>query len=193
MSMKEAFETFFEEMDNNSMKKLGKLPSIPYIEGKVSKDLLLLDTLDKGYVVWRPELQRETVSFNNVENELGFNIHPQIKEYMSTYWFRKLEAKIICTEGTVKLSLTGILPGRDIADRVKGRLCSREEHYLSNPKFFLLGTYCRVDDDDHYLVCVNNDTCEVTAVNVGARVSIKLANSIEELLYNMRGIWTIKE
>ena len=42
-------------------------------------------------------------------------------------------------------------------------------------------------------MCVNNDTCEVTAVDVGAHVSIKLANSIEELLCNMKGIWTIDE
>ncbi len=192
MSMKEAFDTFFAEMDDNSMKKLGKLPSIPYIEGKVSKDLLVLDTLKNGYVVWRPELQKEHPSFDNVEKELGFKIHPQIKEYLTTYWFRRLEAKINVSGKNINFALDGMLPGREIDDRVMGRLCTREEHYLSNPKFFLLATYCRVDDDDHYLVCVNNDTCEVTAVDVGAHISIKLANNIEELLCNMKGIWTIK-
>ena len=141
MSMKEAFETFFAEMDDNSMKKLGKLPSIPYIEGKVSKDLLVLDTLKNGYVVWRPELQKEHPSFDNVEKELGFKIHPQIKEYLTTYWFRRLEAKINVSGKNINFALDGMLPGREIDDRVMGRLCTREEHYLSNPKFFLLATY----------------------------------------------------
>ena len=73
MSMKEAFDTFFEKLDKSSLKALGKHPSVPYLEGVVSKDLLLLDTLDKnGYVVWKPELQKEKISFDHVEKELGF-------------------------------------------------------------------------------------------------------------------------
>ena len=32
MGMKEAFETFFEEMDSDSLEYLGKLPRIPYIK-----------------------------------------------------------------------------------------------------------------------------------------------------------------
>ena len=35
----------------------------------------------------------------------------------------------------------------------------------------------------------NNETCEVTAVHVGDRRSIKLADSIEELLMTMKGLW----
>ena len=30
MGMKEAFETFFEEMDRNSLEEIGKLPRVPY-------------------------------------------------------------------------------------------------------------------------------------------------------------------
>ena len=192
MSMKEAFDAFFAEMDNNSMKKFGELPSIPYIEGIVSKDLLVLDTLKNGYVVWRPELQKEHPSFDNVEKELGFIIHPQIKEYLTTYWFRRLEAKINVSDEDINFALDGMLPGKEIDDRVRGRLCTSDEHYLSNTNF-LLGTYCRVRDNDGYLVCVNNETCEVSAVDVGNQVSIKLANNIEELLFNMKGIWNIND
>ena len=95
MGMKEAFEAFFEEMDRNSMEKFGELPRVPYMEGIVSKELLLLDTLSKdGYAVWRPRLQEDKISFEKIEEELGFKINPQIKEFLNTYWFRKLEAKM---------------------------------------------------------------------------------------------------
>lgn len=48
-----------------------------------------------------------------------------------------------------------------------------------------------IDGNDSYLVQVNNDTGEVTAVDVKDKISIKLADSIEELLKNMKGKWLI--
>ena len=81
MSMKEAFETFFEEMDRNSMKVRGKLPTIPLNEGA----LILSETCDEyGYSVWRPQLQTEQVSFVEIEKEFGFEIHSQLKEYLTS-------------------------------------------------------------------------------------------------------------
>jgi len=85
MGMKEAFEVFFEEMDRNSMEKFSEPPRVPYMEGIVSKELLLLDTLSKdGYAVWRPRLQEDKIYFEKIEEELGFTIHPQIKEFLNT-------------------------------------------------------------------------------------------------------------
>ena len=46
-----------------------------------------------------------------------------------------------------------------------------------------------INGNDSYLVQVNNDTGEVTAVDVMEKISVKLADSIEELLINMKGIW----
>ena len=62
--------------------------------------------------------------------------------------------------------------------------------YLKDHKYFLIGSYCRVGGIDSYLVHVNNDTSEVTAVHAGDKKSIKLADSIEELLLNMKGKWS---
>ncbi|WP_044974331.1 hypothetical protein [Ruminococcus sp. HUN007] len=42
------------------------------------------------------------------------------------------------------------------------RMHSNEEmHYLRDHVYFLLGTYCKVDKVDSYLVKFNNDTGEV--------------------------------
>jgi len=190
MGMKEAFETFFEEMDRNSLAFLGELPRIPYFEGRTSPELLLLDTLDNdGYAVWRPELQEKKFSFEGVEEELGFKIHPQIKEFYNTYYFRRLEARIMSNEGEVFFSLNENLPGMDMAKILKGSVSDSETHYIRNKVFFLIGTYCNIDGIDSYLVHVNNETCEVTAVHVGARHSVKLADSLEDFLMNMKGNW----
>ena len=190
MSMKEAFDTFFEEMDRNSMNFWGKLPRIPYTKGNVSDELILTETRDdEGYAVWIPQLQEKVFSFENVEEELGFKIHPQIKQYFNTYYFRRLEAKIMSYEGVVCFALDSILPSTDLAKCVKGSIADGETHYIRNKVFFLIGTYCNIDGIDSYLVHVNNETCEVTAVEVGDRHSVKLADSIEDLLMNMKGIW----
>ena len=185
MSMKEAFDTFFAEMDRNSLENTGKLTRIPYKEGYVSKELIILDTLDdEGYAVWRPQLQTEPVSFDDIEKELDFEIHPQLKEYLTTYWFRSIEARVNLEKHSLIIELNAVLPGISMNKWLKNMLASEETHYLSDHVYFLLGTYCAVDEFDDYLVEFNNDTGEVTD-----RVSIKLAGSIEELLKMMKGIW----
>ena len=157
MGMKEAFETFFAEMDRNSLKVTGKLPRVPYLDG-TSKELLLLETLEKDYVVWRPRLQDEPVNFGKIESEIGFSIHPQIKEYLTTYWFRSLEAQIKSSEGNVDFALNGIIPGTLFDEEIRMRFNSEETHYLKDHKYFLIGTYCNIDGIDDFLVQVNNDT-----------------------------------
>ena len=76
MSMKEAFDTFFEEMDRNSMKVRGKLPCLPFSAGPAEKTLFLEETRNKSnWAVWRPRLQTEPFSFDEIEKEFGFIIH----------------------------------------------------------------------------------------------------------------------
>ena len=186
MSMKEAFETFFEEMDRNSMKVRGKLPTIPLNEGA----LILPETCDEyGYSVWRPQLQTEQVSFVEIEKEFGFEIHSQLKEYLTTYWFRTLFSRMEIEGHDIRPTLDAILPGTDFNEWLRCMKSSGETHYLRDHVYFLLGTYCAVDQFDNYLVEFNNDTGEVTAVGVSDRVSIRLAGSIEELLKTMKGRW----
>ena len=181
MSMKEAFDTFFEEMDRNSMKALGTLPTIPCRKGP----LILPETCDKyGYSVWRPQIQTETVSFDDIEKELGFKVHSQLKEYLTTYWFRTLFSRMEIDGHLIFPTLDGILPGTDINEWLRCMKSDRQTHYLKDHVYFLLGTYCAVDQFDNYLVEFNNDTGEVTAVGVSDRVSIRLAGSIEDLPYS---------
>ncbi len=193
MSMKEAFETFFEEMTQNNIKKKGVPPKAPCNEEKYPTGLFLLQTLDdEGYAQWKPRLQEKPVSFDTVEKELGFSIHPQIKDFLSTYWFLALDGRIQTSSEKVILRLNGLTPYSDIDERIISGFDNEQTHYLSDHKYFLIGTYCVINGNDSYLVQVNNDTCEVTAVDVMDRRSVKLADSIEDMLMNMKGKWNIK-
>ena len=193
MSMKEAFDIFFEEMTQNYLKKKGVPPKAPCNEDKYPTGLFLMDTLDEnGYAQWKPKLQENAVSFENIEKELGFKIHPQIKEYLSTYWFLALDGRLQTQKNKIVLRLNGLTPYNDLNERIVSGFDNEQSHYLSDHKYFLIGTYCMIDGNDSYLIHVNNDTGEVTAVEVMDKISITLANSIEELLMNMKGIWIIR-
>ena len=186
MSMKEAFDTFFEEMDRNSLKVLGTLPTVPCREGA----LILPDTCDEyGYSVWRPQLQTEPFSFDDIEKDFGFAIHPQLKEYLTTYWFRRLEARMVVDGEEIFFALNSILPGTNFTEWLRRMKSDEETHYLNDCVYFILAIYCNIDGVDSFLVEFNNDTGEVTAVEVGDGVSIKLADSLEELLKTMKGQW----
>lgn len=87
------------------------------------------------------------------------------------------------------MTLRGITPYTSLEDALLNNFNCIEAHYLTDNNYFLLGTYCTIDGVDSYLVQVNNDTGEVTAVEVMDKRSVHLADSIEELLCNMKGIW----
>ena len=111
MSMKEAFDTFFEEMTQNYIKKKGLPPKAPCNEAKFLTGLFLLETLDgDGYAQWKPKLQEKPVSFVSVEKKLGFSIHQQIKEFLSTYWFLALDARLQTPSESVILRLDVLTP-----------------------------------------------------------------------------------
>ncbi len=193
MSMKEAFETFFEEMTQNYIKKKGVPPRAVCNEEKNPTGLFLLETLDdNGYAQWKPKLQEKPVSFDSVEKKLGFSIHPQIKDFLSTYWFLALDGRIQTPDEKVILRLNGLTPYSNLDNRIIYDFDSKETHYLHEHKYFLIGTFCSIGGNDSYLVQVNNNTGEVTAVDVMDKRSVKLANSIEDLLMNMKGIWLVK-
>lgn len=190
MSMKEAFETFFEEMTQNHLRRWGVPPLAPCNEEKQPTGLFFLETLDdEGYAQWKPRLQEDVVSFESIEHELGFSIHPQIKDFLSTYWFLALDGKLQNSIGEISLRLNGITPYSDLNERIISGFDNEQTHYLSDHKYFLIGTYCMIGGNDSYLVHVNNDTGEVTAVEIMDKRSVHLADSIEELLCNMKGIW----
>ena len=95
MSMKEAFDTFFEEMTQNYMSEWGVPPRALYTEEKNPTGLFLPETLDdKGYAQWKPKLQEKPVSFDAVETSTYFP-HTVILKNVS-YPISTMRKHIIC-------------------------------------------------------------------------------------------------
>ena len=70
---------------------------------------------------WQLKLQTEPIDFKAIEEELGFSVNPQIKEYLSTYWFLPFEGS---TDTVDQLVLEEVLP-------------KPQQKLLKDVKFFL--------------------------------------------------------
>ncbi|MBE6844146.1 MAG: hypothetical protein E7508_00335 [Ruminococcus sp.] len=188
MSMKEAFDTFFEKNNNSWRKKWGTFPTVSKSEKYADCPLIISTIEEENELEWKPKLQTEPIEFKHLEEELGFSINPQIKEYLSTYWFLPLCGS---TDTVGQLVLDEVLPKSQhkLSEDVKFLFNKKELHYMSEGEYFLIGGFCCIEGNDSYLVHVDNDTGEVFAVQNFDKVSIKIADSIEDLLMNMKGEW----
>ncbi len=188
MSMKDAFDAFFEK-NNNSWKKVwGTLPRVSKIDKYTQSSLIINEDNINDELEWQPKLQDKPIDFVSIEKELRFEINPQIKAFLTTYWFMPLEGKTSIID---QLVLDELLPQTqtDFSRYVKDRFNKKQYHYLDTGEYFLIGGFCCVNGNDSYMVHVNNETGEVTAVQNFDKILIKIAESIEELLYEMIGIW----
>lgn len=189
--MKSAFDNFFEETTRVWLDKRGCMPQIPCRpkdRGKYSDLIVDDDSNQSNYVCWKPLLQTKSIDFKKCEEILGHEIHSQIKEYVSIYWFVNLEGVIYHDDKRVSLQLNALLPNYNMEQYIIGSFDNKETHYLFGGEYFLIGTYCSYCGDDSYLVHVDNKTGHVYIVQVFDKISIKVANSIEELLNRMKGI-----
>lgn len=92
MSMREAFDIFSKTTTSRGD-----------VLGELSQGFLDVINTDKvrlslqkmiSLTNWngRPNY-RKRIDFNSLEEDLEFRIHPQIKDFLSTYWFMPLEGK----------------------------------------------------------------------------------------------------
>lgn len=153
MSMKEAFDVYFEKRNR-------------FYEKYKNVDLP---------VPMKPILQSTPVNFMEIENALGFKIHPSIKEFLSVYWFDKIE-------GFFKfhpVELSGIMPGKEVFKNIEVGFLVGKDHYLKDNRYWYLG------NSDPYSIYVNNLTGEVTAVITYESKSKYLTDSVEVLVRNL--------
>ena len=88
----------------------------PFILVNVIRREYISGTLDReGYAEWLPVLQDEPIMFEDLESELGFKIHPDIKQYFTTYWFMRL----VGNRGNEQYCLESIEPNIDIIELVR--------------------------------------------------------------------------
>lgn len=190
--MREAFETYFNKLDTRYRNEYGTHPKTVYLSKCDKKGIYISGTLDcEGYAEWLPVLQDEPIMFDDLEKEVGFKIHSDIKQYFTTYWFMQLAGK----RGENHFSLQEIEPNTDIKVLVKNCLKKGDIEYMKPGRFCAIGD-ADIDGNQDCGLYVNNDTGEVICVNWDeagyydfekpfSETSFKVAESLKELIKNL--------
>lgn len=193
MNMKEAFEIYFNNLIYGYKKEYGTYPKTVYLKQCDMKGIYISGTLNsEGYAEWQPVLQDEPIIFEDLESELGFKIHPDIKKYFTIFWFMLLAGN----RGDEQYCLVSIEPNINIKELVKRCYKNGDIEYMKP------GVYCAIGDADidgnqDCGIYVNNSTGEVIGVDWDkagyydfekpfSETSFKVANSLMELIRDLQ-------
>jgi len=187
-SIKDAMEYFFAKNTIGSLKKWRSYPKCPVRKDIVNCGLVISEPDRDGYYQWKPVEQTTPVDFTNIESKLGFSLHPDIKDFVASYYYFRLDADI---EGA-NIDIHPLLPitptEKLVIDRFEKESYAGDYEFILNGQFYQLGSAC-IDGDDSFILEVNNETGEVLAVEYMDKSHVKIANSLYDLFMNSTPIW----
>lgn len=186
MSMEDSFEAFFERNNNSWKQVFGTYPQFAKAERFKTCGLYISEADKNNKAEWLPQKQKGSIDFADIETKIGFKINAQIKEYLTTFWFLPINSS---TDIIEQFQLNPVLPNIDFKSDVISRFNKEVNHYLDVSEYFLIADFCCINGDDTYTLQVNNTTGNVVAVQVFDKRNIVVANSLIELLDNMKGEW----
>ncbi len=142
----------------------------------------------EGYYQWKPQKQTSAPDFAKIESELGFSLHKDIKELLSSYFYFMLEGDI----EDKSFFIYGLLPTADIGQFVKDGF-EKESYaggysHITEGHFFRLGGAC-IDGDDSFVLEIDNENGEILAVEYMDKKHIRFAGSLRELFLNSKPVW----
>lgn len=189
--VKEAMEYFFAADRIANMKKWGTFPKCPVRKEDTSSPLIISEPDYDGYCQWQPIKVEEKFDFTLAEEKLGFKIHKDIKDLLSSYYHFMIEGYT----KDYSMHIYGFTPGTDvdrlILHRFEKESYAGDYHFILNGNFFQLGAGC-IGGDDSFIFEVDNTTGEVWAVEYMDKRAYKIALSIKQLLLTIKPIWTIE-
>ncbi|NMP33287.1 SecY-interacting protein [Thalassotalea sp. M1531] len=124
---------------------------------------------------WQPVEITDELSFENVEQALGFSLHNDIKVFFTSVYSESFD--LTCEEG----QLSFVLPwNKDDFDRLQENVIG---HILMKQKLKQpITVFFGLTDQDDFILSVNNDSGEVWVEQVGKTAHKKLANNLSEFL-----------
>lgn len=187
-SIKDAMEYFFVKNTIGSLKKWRSYPKCPVRKDIVNCGLIISEPDRDGYYQWKPVEQTTPVDFTDIESKLGFSLHPDIKDFVASYYYFRLDADI---EGA-NIDIHPLLPitptEKIVIDRFEKESYAGDYEFILNGQFYQLGSAC-IDGDDSFILEVNNETGEVLAVEYMDKSYVKIADSLYDLFMNSTPIW----
>ena len=178
MEIKEAMEIYFEKQLKYWQSEYGTYPERPYRE-EINEIMIIENSLDsENYIQWKPVKQDKSIDFSKLESKLNITINSKIKQFFSSYWFLSMIGDI----GDIQLHFISIPYGINVLDLIERYYNYGKRNFPDNI-YFGLGI-ANVDDDDSYLIYVDNETTIVKCVQVIDNVSIELG-TLEKVILEM--------
>ncbi len=175
-SLKEILEYFFIKDNIANLRLWGKLPENRIIPYPVSQD--------------------KPVDFTEIEKELGFEIHPELKEWYSKCYFSDvdgIDGREPEKQAYIEARFDGVLPSMDISSAILGGFDKSELGFEDD--FICNGHFCNIGWCSWGFSCTlefNNDTGEVYVWDYEESAHYKISDSIRELILALESYWSDK-
>ncbi len=187
-SIKDAMEYFLAKHTIGSLKKWRTYPKCPVRRDIVNCGLVISEPDRDGYYQWKPVEVTTHVDFKSMESKLGFSIHQDIKDFVTSYYYFMLGADI----GDAGINIYPFLPTTNvekyILDSFEKESYAGDYEFILNGQFFQLGGGC-IGGDDSFIIEVNNKNGEVLAVEYMDKRHVKIADSLYDLFMKAIPEW----
>ena len=181
MSVKEHLEMCFDKKLRFWKETFNSNPKIPYI-AEIDNNIFIEGTVDdEGYAQWLPIMQTRAIDFVSFENKLGFKLHEQMKEYLSSHWFLELIGRMA---NDITIYFNKVSDMDDIYSLLFSEL--NADTYLitrgitSGRKLLLIGM-ATIKGDDSNAIYFDNETAEMIFINSDNNI-LSSGWTLEEML-----------
>jgi len=154
-----------------------KYDHLPLIEHDDEWPSPCIDSVYKAGEVdhWQPVVCKESLSFDNVDTALEFDLHPDIKTLFTTFYSDTLDAS--CEHGDLSLLLLWSEPDfARLQENIIGHIVMKRRLKQETTVFFGL------TDEEDLILSLKNDSGEVWVERVGKEPHKKLSNSLAEFI-----------
>lgn len=186
--VKEAMEYFLIKHNIGYLYKYRTFPHSSIRKDMVDCGLVIAGPDRDGYYQWKPQKQMTSIDFASIEFKLGFSIHKDIKEFVSSYFYFMLGGDM----NEKNFDIYPLLPTASIEkyvmDGFEKESYAGDYDFILKGQFFRLGGAC-IGGDDSYILEINNETGEVLAVEYMDKRHEKFADSLYHLFMNATPIW----
>ncbi len=123
-------------------------------------------------------MQNQSIDFDEVEEELGFKINEQIKQFFTTYWFMQMYGNYNGNE----CYFNKIVPNADIKTIILKSYRSGNIDYMKPHNYFHIGDVDNIDHEDCGLY-VDNSSCQVVGIDWDRASDCDFSKPLSEFMF----------
>lgn len=168
---------YFSKLEDLWLLNRKTFPQVPYIDN-MPKIIYKGIRNQSDYIEWKP-IDNKEYDFRIIEEELGFSLHSDIKEYFTSYWFLRMDGLI----NNIEVSLTPITPLVDIKVFIieRYKISLKQGRDVKNIEI----GFVEFDDADGFLLLVDNVSGKVEWLDPEKEESGFVSESLYKLITDM--------